>query len=244
MRLRLLGLLVLALSAPAAGQWPPVVKNLQVFPKDTKFSTLIDTMKAFTRALGVRCTYCHVGNESDALDKYDFASDDREPKAKARAMLRMVTAINDQYLPTLPSRRTPTITVSCATCHRGVSQPIPIQRVVLGAYQSGGADSAIAKYRALRTRYYGAAAYDFGEVPLSDVADVLVADGKAADGQKFNQLNAELLPNSGFAFRQLGFGYLALHDTANALTAWQKRLALQPNNPEAKDLVQSLTKKP
>ena len=140
--------------------------------------------------------------------------------------------------------RTPTITVSCATCHRGVSQPIPIQRVVLGAYQSGGADSAIARYRALRTRYYGAAAYDFGEVPLSDVADVLVADGKAADGQKFNQLNAELLPNSGFAFRQLGFGYLALHDTANALTAWQKRLALQPNNPEAKDLVESLTRKP
>ena len=58
------------------------------------------------------------------------------------------------------------------------------------------------------------------------------------------KLNAELLPASGFAYRQLGFGYLEIHDTASALTAFNKRLELQPNNPEAKQLVDMLTKKP
>ena len=77
MRFRPLSLLVIGLAAPAAGQWPPVVRNLQVLPKETKFSSRIDTMKAFTRALGVRCTYCHVGKEGEPLETYDFASDDR-----------------------------------------------------------------------------------------------------------------------------------------------------------------------
>ena len=43
-----------------------------------------------------------------------------------------------------------------------------------------------------RTRYYGRAAYDFGEVPLADVGAALRARGKTADALRFYVLNTEL----------------------------------------------------
>ena len=231
--------------APAAAQWPPSkLQNLKVLPQDISVAALVDTMKGFTRALGVRCTYCHVGREDLPLDQYDFVADDKVTKQKARVMLRMVNAINSEHLTALPSRRDPAIVVTCATCHHGLAQPRTIQQVVLLAYQSGGLDSAVATYRALRTRYYGSAAYDFGEVPLTDVAAAIQDQGHSADAIRLYQLNAELLPTSGFAYRQLGFGLLAMHDTAAALGAFRKRLELQPTNPEAKQLVDMLTRKP
>src|SRR5690348_5152282 len=132
----------------------------------------------------------------------------------------MVEAINGTHLASLPSRREPAITVSCMTCHRGVTQPRSLQSVILAAYQAPGADSAEATYRSLRARFYGRATYDFGEVTLSDVADAATAAGKPQDAIRFNKLNEELLPTSGFAFRQLGFSYLAVKDSVNALAAW------------------------
>src|SRR5437773_2957171 len=78
----------------AGAQFPPQkLQNLKVFPKDIPVRTLIDTMASFTRALGVRCTYCHVGEDSQPLSSYDFPSDQKPEKEKAREMLRMVGAI-------------------------------------------------------------------------------------------------------------------------------------------------------
>ncbi|MGH7522792.1 MAG: c-type cytochrome [Gemmatimonadales bacterium] len=243
MRMPIAGLLIAMLAAPAAAQFPPAkLKNVKVFPADIPVAALIDTMKGFTRALGVRCTYCHVGREDQSLDQYDFASDDKPAKLKARVMLRMVNAINTEHLSTLPSRRDPPIVVSCTTCHHGLAQPRTIQQVVLMAYAAGGIDSAINQYRALRTRYYGSAAYDFGEVPLTDVATSIAAQGKTKDALRLQLLNTELLPNSSFAFRQLGFSYLDSGDTASAVTAWQHRLEIDPENPEAKQLLSRIRK--
>jgi tetratricopeptide (TPR) repeat protein len=226
-------------------QWPITqLKNVKALPPDIAVSALIDTMKGFTRALGVRCTYCHVGREDQDLSEYDFASDDRPAKEKARAMIRMVAAINTQYLANLAMRRDPPIVVTCSTCHRGVTQPRTIQQVILTAYQAGGITAADSTYQALRLRYYGSAAYDFGEVPLTDVAATLQTQGKTADALRLYKLNTQLLPTSGFAYRQLGFGYLTAADTASALAAFSKRLELQPDNPEAKQLVATLSRKP
>jgi tetratricopeptide (TPR) repeat protein len=142
----------------------------------------------------------------------------------------------------LPTRRDPPIVVSCTTCHHGIAQPRTIQQVLLMAYAAGGIDSTIGQYRALRARYYGSAAYDFGEVPLSDVAVSIAAQGKIKDALRLHLLNAELLPNSSFAFRQLGFSYLKNGDTASAVTAWQHRLDIDPENPEAKQLLSQIRK--
>jgi len=137
----------------AAAQFPPQrATNLKVLPTTIAMDSLVDTMAGFTRALGVRCNYCHVGADGAGLDTYDFANDQKATKEKARAMLRMVASINDDHLAKLAMRRTPPIIVTCATCHHGIAQPRPLQQVLLGAYDAGGFDSLSSAYRTLRTR--------------------------------------------------------------------------------------------
>src|SRR3954467_7917678 len=122
---RFISAAIVVLAAQTAhAQFPPQkLQNLKVFPKDIPVRALLDTMGGFTRALGVRCTYCHVGNEGEPLLSYNFVSDDKPAKNKAREMLRMVGAINGEYLTKLAERRTPPINVACMTCHRGVAEP-------------------------------------------------------------------------------------------------------------------------
>ena len=240
MRSRFVVWFVLGHSA-AAAQWPPErLTNLKVLPADIPVRALVDTMAAFTRALGVRCTYCHVGNESDPLEKYNFPADDKPAKVKARAMLRMVMAINNEHLGALSERREPEVAVICATCHRGVTEPRPLQQILLNAYDAVGADSAESAYRRLRQRYYGSAAYDFGEVPLADVATALRRRGKLADAVRFYLLNTEFSPNSGFAHRQAAEGYLAAGDTAAAIASLQRALGINANDPQAKQRLEGL----
>jgi hypothetical protein len=84
-------LLVASQAQAQAGQFPPEkLKNLKVFPEDIPVRSLIDTMAGFTRALGVRCQFCHVGEEGKPLSTFDFVSDDKHTKLAAREMLRMV----------------------------------------------------------------------------------------------------------------------------------------------------------
>jgi tetratricopeptide (TPR) repeat protein len=245
MRRALSVVLVLSFASTARAQFPPTkLENLKVLPKDIPVRALLDTMASFTRALGVRCTYCHVGEEGQPLSTYKFASDEKPEKNKAREMLRMVGAINGEYLTKLASRRTPPINVSCVTCHHGIAQPRTLQQVVLNAYDSVGADSAIAVYRALRERYYGRAAYDFGEVPLADVGAALRARGKTADALRFYVLNTEMSPNSAFAFSQAGGAQLAAGDTAAAIRSFQRALAINPNDRQAKGTLDRLGAKP
>jgi len=81
-------------SASGRGQdtwtWPEKPKNLQVLPKDWTGTRLRPVMTGFTRALGVRCSYCHKGEEGKPLSTYDFASDENPNKNRAREMMRMM----------------------------------------------------------------------------------------------------------------------------------------------------------
>ncbi|HEX2164225.1 MAG TPA: c-type cytochrome [Thermoanaerobaculia bacterium] len=142
-------LLVLALLPalavePQAPPDPPPFQNLQVLPDDIPRQELVDTMKGFTRALGVRCNHCHVG-QGDDLSTYDFPSDAKHEKRSARVMMEMVRAINGEYLPRLEhdhgehgeahahdhaaghaaehAAPPASARVTCMTCHRG--QPTP-----------------------------------------------------------------------------------------------------------------------
>lgn len=200
-----------------------------------------DTMSTYTRALGVRCTYCHVGTEGEPQSTYDFASDEKPAKAKAREMMRMVTAINGEHLARLPERRTPAIAVSCMTCHRGIAEPRPLQQVVLAAYDAGGIDSAEARYRALRTQYLGRAAYDFGDAPLADVAAALRARDRLTDAVRLHLLNTQLSPTSAFAFRSAAGAQLAAGDTAGARASLARALSLSPNDQQARRALDAIT---
>jgi len=197
--------LVSAGALPAAAQWPPErLENLQVLPDTIAPQALVSLMADFTRALGVRCTYCHVGEEGARFSTYDFPSDEKLTKRKAREMLRMVLAVNDRFLPALEARADPPVAVQCATCHGGRTTPRQIEDVLLLAYDAGGLDSALAAYRALREEYYGRAAYDFGSVPLTTVADRMESRGALADAVAMLALNVEVNAESPFAKRQHG----------------------------------------
>jgi hypothetical protein len=236
---------LLAVSAPAHAQWPVTkLQNVKVLPSDISVDSLVNTMKGFTRALGVRCSYCHLGNEGEPLSAYDFASDERPEKEKARAMLRMVGAINGEYLAKLTARREPAIAVQCATCHHGVAQPRPLQQVLIAAYMAGGADSLDHAYRALRQRYYGSAAYDFGEGPLVDVANALALRNKLPDAVRVHLLNTEMSPTSTFAHWMAGAAMLAAGDTTGAIASLRKAVALNPNNQGALGLLRKLGQTP
>lgn len=232
-----------AAAVPAAAQFPPDhPKNLKVLPMDIPVRALLDTMRTFTGALGVRCNFCHVGKEGEPLSSYDFAADDKPEKAKARVMMRMVKAIDGEYLTQLPSRSQPSVVVTCMTCHRGVSVPYPLDEVILAAYDSGGVDSATAKYNALRERYYGRASYDFSEAALAAVSQSLLSRGKAADAVKLSALNTRMSPTSAFAFRQAADAQLASGDTAAAVASLQRALAINPNDQQIKRSLDRLKK--
>src|SRR5262245_24181699 len=66
---------------PGGGRGPqPPPKNLQVLPKDWTRQQVTQVMRGFTRGLGVRCPFCHVGEEGADLSTFDFASDEKPTK--------------------------------------------------------------------------------------------------------------------------------------------------------------------
>lgn len=109
---------VLQAQTPAGG-----FKNLQVLPKDIPQDALIAAMKNFTRALGVRCQYCHVGEEGLPLEKFDFTSDVKAQKTIARAMIRMTAEVNGHVGKVIPDAAARGYQVTCFTCHRGAAHP-------------------------------------------------------------------------------------------------------------------------
>jgi tetratricopeptide (TPR) repeat protein len=200
---------VLAASAPVFAQQhapapagEPRPENLKVLPRDISRQELIALMGQFTRALGVRCSYCHVTEQEKPDAKNRFALDDKPAKIKARAMMEMTRDINQKYLAQLASREKPAINVQCVTCHRGVTEPRQLSDVLANAYEKGGIDTTLARYQRLRDRYYGSASYNFNEVSLSDAANQLHGAGHTADALRLLALNVEMNPNSAFAKRQ------------------------------------------
>ena len=207
-----LAILVLSLfSVPVSAQTPPTpatpestpggFKNLKVLPETISDQELRAMMSGFTRALGVRCDFCHV-RAGEHFTPEDFAKDDKVNKAVARDMIKMVRDINQKYLADLKHREDPPIAVECVTCHHGTPQPRTLQAVLRRSYDQGGLDSTTTRYHRLRDRYYGRATYDFGDVPLSDVGTSLAAAGKTADAESLQALNLAMNPDSPFARRQ------------------------------------------
>lgn len=99
----------------------PPYKNLKVLPHDIPRAQLISTMKLFSQSLGVRCTYCHVGDDGRPLSTFDFASDAKDKKLTARKMLVMTHRLNEQDFGVHDFSQ---VKVTCFTCHRGSPKPL------------------------------------------------------------------------------------------------------------------------
>jgi tetratricopeptide (TPR) repeat protein len=214
------------LGARAQGKFPPdSFVNLKVFPKTIDRERLLGAMRGFTAALGVRCPYCHVGQEGMPLDSFNFSSDDKRTKRTARLMLQMVQRINDSTLARIPDRPSPSVEATCWTCHRGVARPQPLADLLRVALDAGGLDSAVRAYRGLRQQYYGRSSYDFGDGTLNALGVQLSRDGRIKDAMGILDLNAEFFPGAASVPFSKGEAYLAAGDTASALAAYRQALA-------------------
>lgn len=231
---------VLCAVGGALAQIPDEFTNLKVLPKDIGRDQLISVMRGFSDALGVRCKFCHVGESDTSIEGYDFASDDREQKRVARAMMGMTDRINNELLPT--TGREHTMRVRCVTCHRGVDQPHGLDEILLGVIEHDGVAAAEAKYRELRKEYYGAGGYDFGAETLDGVAEEL------AEGRKdlrsaiaIELLNVETHPDSAKGHTMLARLYTASDDREKALASIHRALELDPENPYARRMLERMS---
>ena len=230
--------------AQPAGKFPPdSLVNTKVIPKGTPVSQVIGQMRNITSALGVRCHFCHVGQEGQQLDRYDFATDEKRTKVAARHMMTMVQEIN-RRLDSLPNRPTPTLQVTCETCHRGVSRPEPLFQILVNAATAAGADSAIRAYRALRERYYGDDSYDFREPTLNIAAFRLGRANKFDDAFALLRLNEELYPNSSGMYVFRGNINLMKADTTAAAAAFREAIKRDPSNQEARGRLRDIGQQP
>ena len=220
--------------AQAPGKWPPdSVVNLQVLAKTTPPVQVWGMMRNVASGLGVSCTFCHVGADTAPLAQIDFASDQKRTKLVARQMLKLVQEINAR-LDTIPGRSTPAVSVTCVTCHRGVSRPVPLSTIVAEVATASGADSATRVYRSLRERYYGRDAYDFGEASLNTAAFRTARAGKIDDALALLGLNESLYPNAAAVAIVRGNVLLMRADTTGAAAAFREAIRRDPTNDEAR----------
>lgn len=241
MRLTNLGWLpILLLPFSASSQIPEEFTNLRVLPSDTDRAALIETMRSFSFALGLRCEDCHVGKGGPELEDMNYPSDDKELKRVARRMLRMVAAINQEHLTDIG--REHLLSVQCFTCHRGVRRPETLESIVGGVLDTSGIDAALSRYRELRKEHYGSSSYDFSETALNRLGDDVLRAGRTREALAIFELNAEFYPDSAWLLQLLGEAYLASGDREKARTSFERSLALFPENAAVRKQLEGLKK--
>ncbi len=238
MMLMLVMVMPVAEVAAQQWRWPEQAENLQVLPKTITSRELRGTMIGFVQALGVRCSHCHVGQEGQPLSTFDFASDDRPAKEKARVMLRMVQTINSEHMTELGVDAAALTPVTCMTCHRRIAKPQMLETILTEALDNEGVEGMVETYHALRDQHYGSFSYDFSEGTLQRLGYQRAGMQRGDEAVAVFQLNVEMHRTSSSAHFDLGEGYRSTGDTTRAVVFYQKALELDPANQNA---VQQLT---
>jgi hypothetical protein len=136
------------------------------------------------------------------------------------------------------------VEVTCSTCHRGVSRPVPLATLIQQTDSVAGLDSAVRAYRALRTRYYGRDSYDFGEQSLNIAAFRLARANKIDDALGLLRLNEELFPGSSGMYVFRGNILLMKNDTTGAAAAFREAVKRDSTNQEAKGRLRAIGQRP
>lgn len=220
-----------AQATPAPSEPQPLL-NLQIFPKDTPRSEVIQTMRQFCFALGVRCEHCHVEEKPDGTQ--DFASDENPNKDKARAMIQMANRINQELLTAIPDRHDPPLGVTCYTCHHGLSHPETLADK-LREFESP--DSAVAELRHLReTADLGR--FDVSERGVIESARTLAASGHSAQALAVLAENAIIHPESNATHATIAEIHAANGDTVQAIKTLKVILTKDPENRRARQMME------
>ena len=233
--------ILLSLAAlEAEAQMPDKFTNLQYFPKTISRQELMGNMRGFSFSLGVRCQFCHAGKDGNKLDQMDFASDEKDTKKTARAMLRMVDAINQEYIAKMG--RIAPIRVECVTCHHQLSIPKTMNALLAETIEKKDIQAAIVVYRDLRKNDLGSGKYDFGETSLNILTESLLKQDKAKEAVGIMELNIEVnTPPSGWAYSLLAMSHVANKEVDKAKADYQKILELNPKDEWAKKQLEQLS---
>ena len=234
-----MALLLLNIPLYAQGwKWPEKPQNIQVLSKDLTGARLGAPMRGFTRALGVRCTHCHVGEEGKGFSTYDFASDANPNKNRAREMLRMLGSING-HLKNIEPSGDKRVNMWCHTCHRGLARPITLSAQLGETYRAEGLEASLAQYSELKEKYYGKGAYQFKESILNNLGYAALSENPEGAVKMFT-LNSKEYPESGNVWDSLADGYMHAGDKKKAKKYYKKSLKLNPDNQNAKDMLKKL----
>ncbi len=236
LRLTVIGcaLALLLAAAPTTAQIPDEFTNLKVLDKEIGKKKLIDIMKGFSGALGVRCNHCHVG--PDNLQGMDFATDEKEHKVAARAMLEMAIAINTQYMGSWEEGGSEGDhqRVTCFTCHRGQAKPPrKLTSILSQTAEEQGVDAAMAQYEELKAEHLGAGLYDFRERIFGDLAQEAFEAGDIEAALQILQGSLVVYPESADLHAFLGMALLQTGDAAGAAAKFDEALELDPENVNA-----------
>jgi len=233
--------MLLSLAAlPARAQVPDKFTNLQYFPKTISRQDLVGNMRGFSFSLGVRCEFCHAGKDGNKLDQMDFASDEKDTKKTARAMLRMVDAINQEYIAKMG--RTSPVRVECVTCHHRLSIPKTMNALLAETIDKKDIQAAIVLYRDLRKNDLGSGRYDFGETSLNILTESLLKQNKAKEAAAIMELNVEVNTSpSGWAYSLLAMSHVANKEVEKAKADYRKILELNPQDEWAKKQLEQLS---
>jgi tetratricopeptide (TPR) repeat protein len=182
---------------------------------------IMPLMQEIVQGLGVQCEYCHSAPRGSGLP---------EPRKDiARQMIAMTRDLNIRVQTATGKPAGAAAQVKCVTCHRGVPIPRQLSEIVSQTLREKGVAAAAEQYRDLHQRFYGRAAYDFGEDTLVAVAQPL-ASGKADDAIALLKLNLEFYPQSSKTYAAIAFAYTRKYDDPTAITYYEKAVELDPNN--------------
>ena len=226
----------------AQAQIPDKFENLQVFPRDVPRPELVQRMREFSFALGVRCTHCHAEPTEGVANP--FSSDAKPAKAQARSMLRMLTDINNTLLARLPSHAAPAVKVDCVTCHRGLPLPKTLQTTLFEIATTDGGAAAAAKYRELRKTNLSTGRYNFGEWEINELARRLGQAGNMDAAIMMLEANAEFHPASADIDVLLGELHLKRGEKDVAIARFRLALTKAPDHERAKLRLQEFEAKP
>jgi tetratricopeptide (TPR) repeat protein len=201
--------------------WLVFLAGVSCLTAQTRQVDIMPLMQEIVQGLGVQCEYCHSAPRG---------SGQPEPKKDvARQMIAMTRDLNTRVQTATGKSATEAAQVKCITCHRGVPIPKQLSEIVMQTLREKGVAAAAAQYRDLHQRFYGRAAYDFGEDTLIGVAQPL-ASGKPDDAIALLSLNLEYYPQSAKTYAAIGFAYTRKLDDPDAITYYEKAVELDPNN--------------
>jgi photosynthetic reaction center cytochrome c subunit len=183
-------------------------------------------MQAVAAALGVTCDYCHAGRGAEPR----LTAAGKPILEVGRGMIAMTASLNATVQAATGKTDREAASVTCATCHRGVTIPRPLTDILLVTGVREGADAAVKQYRDLRSRYYGRSAYDFGEDTLLSVARRL-ANARPEVAIPLAELNMEFFPKSVNTLVTKAIAQSGRDDEA-AVATLKQALELDPGNGE------------